>query len=1047
MTKRLLNAAALVLSVVLIAGCARPTPTATEDPATLTSPPTSTSDPTAEEQTVDDSAGGPVSMPLPGDDWGYPSPFGFYSRGPGYIRMSLLFDTLTWKDEEGVIPWLAEAWTVSDDGTKWTFDLVGDVTWHDGEPLTAEDVAFTLEYFKSHQGAFKWSWPVGKIESAEVLGEGKVALHLSDAIAGAHEALIGSLPIIPKHVWERVDDPAKLTSDEAVIGSGPFTLAEYSKDEGRYVYEMNTAYFQGAPTVDELTFIKVENQALALETDTVDCADFWGKEIEAVEAFEGDEAYGIIDGPSFWVLQTIFNTQRAPFDDVELRRAVAHAIDRQRIVDQVTHGGAIAANLGILSPHTDWHNPDLPSYDHDPEEAQAMLEEAGATDLSVRLITTAGFAREAELVQADLEAVGIEVEVQTGDYSTVDGLLREGNFDLAINGHGGIANPAMLETPTWPAAVYQNAAYDELYQRQAAAVDDEERLEVVRELQEMVAEDLPVLTLYHPKMWTVFDAGVLDTWFYTQGGVGFGIPIAMNKLIFLPPTASERAEAPDGEGETSSSDTTPESASSEGEAGSDVPQILTIGLGRDLYDGPDEWYYLHGSLAVWEPLVILDNDMVAQPVLATSWEANEDGTEWTFRLREGVTFHDGTPFNADAVLLNVPKLQEEYSTTLPGLDSLEKVDEYTVKFLMSEPTPNLPQLIAYFSSAMISPNALGEDGRPTGPVGTGPFVFEEYIEDDSIILTRNEDYWGGPAKLEQVTFKYIPEATTRLAALQTGEIDAIADVGSLQPEQASIVEDAEDLVLHEQGVATSHYLTFNSGKPPFDDVRLRQAVSKAVDRQGLVDTTLYGFGDPGVSVITPRAAEWVRTDTAPEYDMERAASLAQEALGSDRVEAKLILHSGLLGRWPYENISQILQATLVSMGIDVTIETMEGGAWSEALKNGEYDLTMMPYTLMTGDPDFFMGEWVYSEGGLNQRRSYGYANERADELILAAQSEMDVAERKAMYDELQAIVAEDVPFTPLYHEATIYATRDNVKDLRLDVQFKPSIDEAYLAAE
>ena len=103
--------------------------------------------------------------------------------------------------------------------------------------------------------------------------------------------------------------------------------------------------------------------------------------------------------------------------------------------------------------------------------------------------------------------------------------------------------------------------------------------------------------------------------------------------------------------------------------------------------------------------------------------------------------------------------------------------------------------------------------------------------------------------------------------------------------------------------------------------------------------------------------------------------------------------------------------------------------------------------LMTRYPDFFMAEWFYSEGALNQGRSYGYANERADELILAAQSEMDPVERKAMYDELQAIVAEEVPFTPLYHEATIYATRDNVKDLRLDVQFKPSIDEAYLTAE
>jgi peptide/nickel transport system substrate-binding protein len=380
---------------------------------------------------------------------------------------------------------------------------------------------------------------VGKIESAEAVDEKTVVLSLTEAVAGAHEGLIGSLPIIPKHLWEGVEDPGKLTSEDAVIGSGPFKLLEYSKEEARYVYEANRDYFRGAPTVDELTFIKVDNQALALETDTADYASFWGKEIEAVERFQDDGGYGIIDGPSYWVLQTIFNTQEPPFDDVELRHAVAYAIDRQRIVDQVTHGGAIVASLGILSPFTDWHHPDLPAYEHNPEQARAMLKEAGATDLSLRLITTARFAREAELVQADLEAlaedsVGIEVEVQTGDYSTIDGLLREGNFDLAINGHGGIANPAMLETPTWPAQTYDNPEYDALYQQQAAIIDDGRRRELVWELQEIIAEDLPVLTLYHPKMWTVYDASVLDGWFYTQGGVGFGIPISMNKLIFLP---------------------------------------------------------------------------------------------------------------------------------------------------------------------------------------------------------------------------------------------------------------------------------------------------------------------------------------------------------------------------------------------------------------------------------------------------------------------------------------------------------------------------------
>lgn len=478
-----------------------------------------------------------------------------------------------------------------------------------------------------------------------------------------------------------------------------------------------------------------------------------------------------------------------------------------------------------------------------------------------------------------------------------------------------------------------------------------------------------------------------------------------------------------------------------------IAQELTIGLGRNLYYGAEEWYILHGSLGVWQPLVILDNDMVAQPVLATSWDMSPDGKEWTFQLRQGVTFHDGTTFDSDAVLLNIPALQENYDATLPNLEQIEKVDDYTVRFILSEPTPNLPQLIAYFSSAMIAPSALGDDDWPTAPVGTGPFQFVEYIEGDSIILSRNDDYWGEAPAIDKVTFKYIPDANTRLAALQTGEIDAIADVGSLQPEQAAVVEQDPNLVLLEQGVATSHYLTFNSGKPPFDDVRLRQAVSLALDRELIVEKTLYGFGIPGVSVITPQAKQWVRTDIAPQYDLEAAQALAQEALNGQSVSVRLVLNSGLLGRWPYANMGQILQSVVTDLGIEVEIETVEGGAWNEALKAGEYDMTMMPYTLMTGDPDFFMANWVWSEGDLNVRRSYGYSNPTADALIVAAISELDPQLRKAQYDELQAIVAQDVPFTPLYHETTIYATRKNVQGLTLDVQFKPSLETAYKTAD
>jgi len=444
--------------------------------------------------------------------------------------MSFLFDTLTWKDEEGVIPWLANGWRVSEDGTRWTFHLQEGVKWHDGEPLTAEDVAFTLNYLQEHI-APGFEALKQQIEKVEVEDGHTVVLYLKGPIAGFLSDVAGSVPIIPKHIWEGVGDPKKFTAPKAVIGTGPFKLVEYSKEECRYIYEANAEFFKGRPLVDRLVFTKVQDEALALKTGTVDAAFFWGKEIGAVKEFEAEPNLEVIEGPSLWVLQLIFNVGRSPFDKVEFRRAIAHAIDRSRIVEQVTHGGAVVANLGIVSPGTEWYNPDLAMYTYDPSEARQVLDGLGVEELS--LLTTSGFAREAELIKADLGQVGIAVEVKSADWGTVDGLLKEGNFEVAISGHGGIADPDALDTPTWPALAYENEELDRLFEEQGRTLDEGERRRLVWRLQEIIAKDLPVLTLYHPKMWCVYDPAKLDTWFYTPGGVASGIPTEQNKLIFL----------------------------------------------------------------------------------------------------------------------------------------------------------------------------------------------------------------------------------------------------------------------------------------------------------------------------------------------------------------------------------------------------------------------------------------------------------------------------------------------------------------------------------
>lgn len=509
---------ALFLLAVLTA-CApkREQPTATESPTAL---------PVASEPTK------LTRFVAAGDDWGYPSPFAFYQRGPGYIRMSYLFDTLVWKDEEGTIPWLAESWDLAEDGMTWTFVLRQDVVWHDGQPLTADDVAFSYAYFAAafDRGMVKWGWPLDKVAFAKPSDDGRsVQIGIVEPTAGLLTDLFGSLPIIPRHIWESVEDPVKKLDQQAVMGSGPFVLHEYNKEEGRYVYHANPDYFMGAPNIDELVYIRVQDPSLALLSEEIDESSFSGKAIVAVEAFRDDDRFEILEGPNYWTLKLYYNTDRAPLDQPEVRQAIAYAVDRPEIVEKAQLGGAVVASTGLLSPGTFWYNPDLPTYDRDLAKSEAMLTEAGALPLALEVITTATYEREAELIATQLADVGVELTVKTGDRATVDAMLNDGDFDLLITGHGGMANPD-LEAP---GSVWTDEEFEAVYKQSLLAVtDDTERQRLVWQLQDIIAEELPVLALWHPLMWDIYRPGVVEP-FYTMEGVDGGIPIAANKLMFL----------------------------------------------------------------------------------------------------------------------------------------------------------------------------------------------------------------------------------------------------------------------------------------------------------------------------------------------------------------------------------------------------------------------------------------------------------------------------------------------------------------------------------
>ena len=481
-----------------------------------------------------------------GGDFGYPSPYAFYPRGMGYIYMSFGFDTLTWKNETGVIPWLADSWEMSANGKTWTFHLHEGVKWHDGEPFTADDVKFTFDYMKEHPRP-KWFKSFKHIDHVDAVDDYTVVIYLKKPVADFLVSIAGDVPIFPKHIWDGVEDPKKFKGKEAVVGTGPFKLVKYNKEEGYYLWAANEEYFKGKPLVDKLISMKVSDTALALKTGDLDEASFWRKDIDVVATFEGNPDFKIIEAPGYWVLQTIFNCEKYPTNITEFRHAIAYGIDNDEIIQKVVHGGAIPANPGILQPGIEWHNPDLSGYEHNVTRANEILDALNFTDadnntireyptgedMEFELITISKFSREAELIKSQLEEVGIKINVKPMDKSTVDTILKEGNFFLAINGHGGCSYPDIVEAPDWPASTYHNDSYDSIFDEQATTMNSEQRKQLVYQLQETIADDLPVYALYHPKRWAIYNPEKLDTWFYTKNGIAHGIPYELNKLVFI----------------------------------------------------------------------------------------------------------------------------------------------------------------------------------------------------------------------------------------------------------------------------------------------------------------------------------------------------------------------------------------------------------------------------------------------------------------------------------------------------------------------------------
>jgi len=478
-------------------------------------------------------------------DWGYPSPYLRYPRGPGYIRMMFVFETLVWKDASGFVPQLAEEWEYVAEENAYIFKLHKDVTWHDGEKFTAEDVVFTIDYVKTHPDPFVTLIGPTGIREAVAIDDYTVKLYLEQPYAPFLNDIAGSMAIIPKHIWEGVEDPKSLTGPEAVIGTGPYTLTDYNKEHGTYLYQAYDDYYLGRPIVDEIKFVKISDEMIpaALKAGSVSAGDIPSEVVSEMEA----AGLTVITAPASWNAKLTINHRKEPLSSRQFRQALAYAIDRESLVQITQRGHGLAGSSGMMPPTSDWYNPDTPQYRYDPAMARELLKGLGyemkdgyfARDgkvLELELLATAQFKEDGQFVKQQLEEVGIKIDFQTMEAKTVDAKVEAWDFDLSIYGHGGLYEPSILKRlimdESFNSARYtSNETLNHLLEAQLSEMDAGRRKEMVFQIQELYAEDLPALTLYYPKWYFAHDGRV--NLFYTRDGVASGIPIPLNRTSFV----------------------------------------------------------------------------------------------------------------------------------------------------------------------------------------------------------------------------------------------------------------------------------------------------------------------------------------------------------------------------------------------------------------------------------------------------------------------------------------------------------------------------------
>ncbi|MBX3144626.1 MAG: glutathione ABC transporter substrate-binding protein [Trueperaceae bacterium] len=434
---------------------------------------------------------------------------------------------------------------------------------------------------------------------------------------------------------------------------------------------------------------------------------------------------------------------------------------------------------------------------------------------------------------------------------------------------------------------------------------------------------------------------------------------------------------------------------------------------------------------IYETLFDLTADGEIVPNLATSAVMSDDGQSWTVTLRDDVTFHNGAPLTAEVVKYSMERFTSPanaytFAFLLNTITSIDVIDDHTLVFNLNSTFAPFLAHLTHTSTAIVHPDVVPADRSAfdeSNPVGTGPFRFASWQRGERIDLERNEAYWGEQPGVSGVAFLNVPEDTTRMAMVETGQAHVAVRV---PPQDVARIDANPNVTVHNVSGLRTIYIFFNQVIAPFDDVRVRQAINYAVDKEEIVEFVMGGSARVSDAPVAPGIFGY--TPVGPyDYDPERARQLLAEAGFADGLTIELWSPTG---RYPQDiQVTQAIQGQLAEVGITAEITSIEWAAYLEATaqprESARVGIGLLGWGTVTGDSDYGLYALFHSSQAPNPNRAF-YNNPAVDALLDQARTSPDFGVRQALYAEAMQTIWDDAAWLFLYSESQVVAMRDEV---------------------